>query len=205
MTTCNTNFYCAGTNGLCPTTCTTSSQCVFPAICGASNTCVVGKRIFVTSTNIAGDIGGVAQADAFCQTRAQAGGLPGTYKAWLSGGSFTAPVHARDRVTNFAGPYVQLNGTKVADSFADLTDGTLDLPIAITELGTQRSFAGGVEVYTGSDVTGAALPFNCLNWTSAAAPTSVVVGGWSYGSSNWTDLSRVASCAVTRPVYCLEQ
>lgn len=62
-----------------------------------------------------------------------------------------------------------------------------------------------LRVHTGSDITCAALAFTCLNWTSAAAPTSVVVRGWSYGSSNWTELNRSASCAVARPLCCFEQ
>ena len=40
--------------------------------------------VFVTSTTHNGNLGGVAGADAICNARAAAAGLPGSYLAWIS-------------------------------------------------------------------------------------------------------------------------
>ena len=42
------------------------------------------KYAFVTTWQGDGNIGGLAAADAICQTEAEEAELPGTYKAWLS-------------------------------------------------------------------------------------------------------------------------
>ena len=50
--------------------------------------------VFATSTLQDGNLGGLAGADAICNTRASAAGLPGAYVAWLS----STTVDARDRL-----------------------------------------------------------------------------------------------------------
>jgi len=45
------------------------------------------KFAFVTTWEGDGNIGGLAAADAICQTEAEDAELPGTYKAWLSDSS----------------------------------------------------------------------------------------------------------------------
>ena len=42
------------------------------------------KLVFLLEDGVRGDIGGVAAADQTCNDAAEAAGLPGTYKAWLS-------------------------------------------------------------------------------------------------------------------------
>lgn len=78
---------------------------------------ILAKRVFVTSTSQSGQLGGLSGADALCQTRANAGGLGSTWKAWLS----TSSVNAKDRVVDAT--YVRLDGVVVASNKADLTDG----------------------------------------------------------------------------------
>ena len=51
---------------------------------GCSAACLTEKRAFVTSQLYNGNMGGLAGADARCQGLADAVGLPGTYRAWLS-------------------------------------------------------------------------------------------------------------------------
>src|SRR5262245_56445509 len=43
-------------------------------------------RVFTTSLKYPAALGGLTGADAKCNAAAQAAGLPGTYKAWLSDG-----------------------------------------------------------------------------------------------------------------------
>ena len=79
-------------------------------------------------------------ADQRCQTLAQQAGLSGSYKSWISGrvdtGAGPLPHGVVGRFAQSSGPYVLVNGTKVADNWADLTDGSLDHAIDLTEQGT---------------------------------------------------------------------
>ena len=98
--------------------------------CGGAESCTV----FVTSTVHDGSLGGLAGADAICQTRADSPGslaAPGTYKAWLS----DATASPSTRFTQATVPYKLVNGTTVAPNWAGLVDGSLDAPIDVTEQG----------------------------------------------------------------------
>jgi hypothetical protein len=72
---------------------------------------------FVTSTGsgaAGGDLGGLAGADAKCSTLAQAAGVPGLWRAYLS----DASANARDRIGpgpwhNAAGALVALGATGI--------------------------------------------------------------------------------------------
>ena len=83
-TDCGTGNYCI--QGICKkpsaSACTTSSDCLY-GIC-TNNICYEVKRVFVTSANYTGDLGGLVGADSKCQALADSAGLDGNYKAWLS-------------------------------------------------------------------------------------------------------------------------
>src|SRR5436305_12606126 len=77
---------------------------------------------FITSVGPGkgGDLGGLAGADAHCQSLAQAAGAGNkTWRAYLStntrGGA--NPIHARDRIGN--GPWQTAKGAVIATSVAD--------------------------------------------------------------------------------------
>ena len=94
--------------------------------------CVRQYTVFVTSTSYDGNLGGLAGADAKCQDQADAAGLTGTFKAWLS----DAKGSPSTRFTRSAGaPYVLVDGTVIADNYAGLTSGSLEHPINQTETG----------------------------------------------------------------------
>src|SRR5436309_7370086 len=76
---------------------------------------------FITSVGLGkgGDLGGLAGADAHCQSLAQAAGAGNkTWRAYLStnarGGA--NPIHARDRIGN--GPWQTAKGAVIATSVA---------------------------------------------------------------------------------------
>src|SRR5258705_12945770 len=78
---------------------------------------------FVTSVGPGkgGDLGGLAGADAYCQTLAATAGAGGkTWRAYLStnAGAPGGPVNARDRIGS--GPGKNFKGDVVATSAADL-------------------------------------------------------------------------------------
>ena len=68
------------------------------------------KRVFVTSTTYKGNLGGLAGADAKCQTRANAASLGGTWKAWLS----DSTTSAASRLTQSVSGYILLNNLEQA-------------------------------------------------------------------------------------------
>ncbi len=128
-------------------------------------------RIFVTSELYWGDLGGLAGADAKCQSLADKAGLTGTFKAWL--GTFEVP--AIDRLYQSPGRYKRVDGVVVADNFEQLMNGPLQAHVTIAETGesideldaikdewwTHRVFwSGGAEPYV------APSDGNCADWTS---------------------------------------
>ena len=130
--------------------------------------------VFITSTTHNGNFGGsLSNADDFCQSCADAAGLSGTWTAWLS--RFGGPS-AADRVSHRTDGYYLPDGTKVADNWTDLTDGTLDHAIDVTEYGTSIDITA-IEVATGTRTNGNAYGGDdgrfCYNWSSTS--------GWCYG------------------------
>ena len=124
------------------------------------------KTVFASSERYDGNLGGLAGADAKCQALADAAEvynprLIGTFKAWLSD-STAGPA---TRFTHSPFPYVLVNGTQVADNWADLTDGSLDSPINVTEQGDTVPTGYPARVWTGTGTNGTASSSNCGNWT----------------------------------------
>jgi len=146
-----------------------------------------GRRVFLSNPNN-GNLGGVAGADFRCSGLASAIGLTGTYLAWIADAS-TSPAARFVR----AGPaWTRPDGTKIADDWADLTDGTLDAPIS----------AGTGDVWTGVGTDGNPVGQSCSNWTSSG-------GMGRRGLSNafnsfWTTVDDV-NCGLSRALYCFEQ
>src|SRR5258706_2338843 len=87
-------------------------------------------RVFLTSTMYDGDLGGVRGADAQCMARANAAGLGGAWRAWLSDSITPASAHIADA----PGGYFLLDGTFVAAGLAALESGDLSHAIDLTEM-----------------------------------------------------------------------
>ena len=155
------------------------------------------KRVFVSSTYYAGNLGGVSGADTKCQLRANAANLGGFWRAWLSDGTFSAS----SRLTKSPNPYRLVNGTIVANSWIDLTDGTLTNPININESGGYVNSSNGV-VHTNTTASGAIASANhCSNWTSSTGLGFYGLAGVTY--SAWTQ-GRNSDCAIAKRLYCFE-
>lgn len=163
---------------------------------------ILSKRVFKTSTQYNGNLGGLSGADQKCQEKAKTASLGGVWKAWLSDGNTSASA----RLNHFNGPYILLDRSVVADNWSDLTDNTLRRNINITELGKLETY--WTSVWTGTDPYGNSTGKNCLNWTTN--------WGWPYfggaGSADstisyWTQgLSDEAYCSSTYlSLYCFEQ
>ena len=167
--------------------------------------------VFITSDEHDGNLGGLEGADAICQERAHAAGLPGTFKAWLS----DSTVSAAERLTHSAVAYIDTRGQLVADDWADLTDGSLERALTIDEVAYDwDTDAGhcGVSIYfartwTASTIGGASHGPFCDDWTDAGDATGAT-GYYCYASEAWTDATLsedTAGCSAPLSLYCLQQ
>jgi hypothetical protein len=171
-----------------------------------------GKTVFATSDKVDGGYfnGDPTRADALCQTAATRGGLPGSYHAFVS---FTT-VDARDRITE--GPYSLPDGTRVADSKADLLDATIQHAINLDESRNAIS-SFGEEAWTGSSPDGtlyAGQPYgpsnDCNNWTTSSSDFmsfDAVAGGVGATDASWVTQYPGAWywCSDMKRVYCFQQ
>ena len=139
---------------------------------------------FVTSAGVGkgADLGGIAGADAHCQTLAAAAGAGSkTWRAYLSTQG-TGAVNARDRIG--AGPWSNAKGVVVAKSVDDLhgASNNLTKQTALTEKGAVVNGRGDTpnthDVLTGSSVEGRSIPgdadMTCKNWTSSTQGAAMV-------------------------------
>lgn len=170
-------------------------RCVASPGCGAGGPCLV----FLSSTLHSGNLGGLSGGDAICQGLATTAGLPGTYKAWLS--DDTSSVSSR--FVPSSGPYRLVNGTTIATSFTDLTDGTLLTLINVTETGGDRGVS--LAAWTGTLPNGNATngaAFTCANWSPGGVDG--IVGLVTRGDSGWT-LTEDILCSALNHLYCFQQ
>lgn len=155
-----------------------------------------GKIVFITSAAHNGNFSGdLTVADAFCQDLAGDASLPGTYKAWLS----SSTTDAIDRITE--GARVRVDGVKIADSKADLTDAELFSSINVTETGT---YLGNYRVWTGTLANGTKYDNLCNDWTSSDSGVYGRVGIAPATNGWWTNNSSSYSCSVSLRLYCFQ-
>ncbi len=190
-------FVCDGLGANCPSSCMVTAQCALGSIC-VTGACQPAKRVFITTTSYTGSLGGLVGANDKCQLRADTANLGGSWKAWLS-------TNAGSPATTFVqhpGPYALLDGTKIADNWADLTDGGLDAGISRTEF---NSFVPtqSVRIWTGTHVNGQGSLNNCTNFTNGASQAVGETGLVGFTSSAWTVGGD--SCNQSWRLYCFEQ
>jgi hypothetical protein len=143
---------------------------------------------FVTSANPGkgADLGGLAGADKYCQSLAQAVGAGSrTWHAYLSttaSGSSPA-VNARDRIGR--GPWYNAKGVLIARNVDELhLAPNITKQTALTEKGEVINGRGDTpnlhDMLTGSDTQGRAFPAGmdttCGNWTQSGDAGSAQVG-----------------------------
>ena len=118
--------------------------------CGSMLPGKTGTSFFVTSSNPGkgGDLGGLAGADAHCQTLASAAGSGNrSWRAYLSTQPFAGQpgVNARDRIGN--GPWRNAKGVVVASDVAQLHGANnLSKQTALTETGAVINGAGQLDL-----------------------------------------------------------
>jgi hypothetical protein len=146
----------------------------------------------------AGGKSGLAAGDAICRSKASSAGIPnaGNFKAWLSSGT----TNAIDRLTG-NGPWVRLDGVKVAGTKADLATGRLATAIALTEGGSYLSHWG---VWTGTLSSGLKAGNTCQGWTDASSSLSGSGGTACIADDGWTAGGSSSCSSTVRRIYCFE-
>ena len=142
---------------------------------------------FVTSVGIGNgaNLGGLAGADNYCQTLAQAAGAGAkTWRAYLSTQEADGKpaVSARDRIGK--GPWQNSKGVVIAKDVAELHSAANNLTkqTALTEKGEVNNGRGDTpnrhDVLTGTQPDGSAFAGaddrTCKNWTSSTQGSAVV-------------------------------
>jgi hypothetical protein len=152
--------------------------------------------VFITSTTVApGALGSLAGADAVCQADADAHGIRGTFRAWLS----TASTSALSRLSGARG-WVRLDGRPFADQAADIIAGRIGYPIALDA--TKTLVPDYTMVTTGTRATGAASPANCSNWTDPSTAANDLVGFANAVLPLFTNSTFSLRCDGPLPLYC---
>ncbi|MEZ4454276.1 MAG: DUF4215 domain-containing protein, partial [Nannocystaceae bacterium] len=166
------------------------------------------RTVFVTSATYTGDFGnggGLVGADARCQELAK--NLGGTYKAWLSDRDNSAA--SRLGLENFHGPFQLVNGTKIADGWADLTQIPLLNAINVDETNT---VVASVFVWTNTKSDGTVATMgsdanDCIKWSSIDEMKGGQGGYTGKTDAGWTDAAmfNVQSCGSTSGrLYCVQ-
>jgi len=165
------------------------------------------KRIFVTQENFNADFNecsgpetGIAAADCVCQEKADAAGLGGTWKAWISDEN----TDAIDRIAD-VGPWYLMDYSQIVfNDKSGLAGEPLTMP-RITELGNTSI---GI-VWTGTDIGG--VKQNCLtgsdgfcgNWTQRIKQLEAETGILNTPAV-WTTRG-CEGCDGAARLYCIEQ
>jgi len=169
-------------------------------------------RFFIPSRGVGrgGDLGGLAGADAHCQTLAEAEGSGDhTWRAYLSTSAMNgqAAVNARDRIGT--GPWYNAAGDLIAANVDELHSGKarIDKEKALTERGDSVNGVGDTpnlhDMLTGSRSDGTALAagddLTCRNWTSSG-PGRAQVGhhdrrGQGDGVNSWNSVHPSRGCS----------
>jgi hypothetical protein len=173
------------------------------AACG--DDCKLPRRVvFVSSTAYPGNLGGLGGADVKCTDIAMGAGLTGPFKAWLSDPTGSPSTRFDASVNGFTGIYELVDGTKVADGWGDLADGSLDHPIDKTE--NVMDGMQDIVAWTNTDGDGAALFVNkhCTNWSTSGGGVKGATGYTIPAAPiEWTVYSD-SNCSSPNPLYCIE-
>jgi hypothetical protein len=165
---------------------------------------------FVTSSNPkGGNLGGLAGADAVCQSLAQAAGAGGkTWHAYLS----TSTVDAKSRIGN--GPWVNSKGQQIAANVADLhsPNNKISAATALTEKGTAPNYLAGNppapvaqplqhDILTGTNEDGTKNADTCKDWTVGDASAKAMLGhadrmGRNPGVNSWNAIHPSQGCGM---------
>lgn len=161
--------------------------------------CIDARRVFVSSSVQAGDMGGLEGADDICQGLADSERLGGSFQAYIRDAETTLV----SRLEQATVPYVRLDGVRIADDWGDLIDGSLQAPLYADE---QREHHMELfdRAWTGLQPEGVPWESDCGGWTStidaegAAGDVPSILPFWQANG-----LPHL--CSSELRLYCIEQ
>lgn len=162
--------------------------------------------VFLYDVALNGDLNTQNGADDLCNSAASAEGLSGSYTAWIGPYPSEEP---RDRGlstcfsagSSSVGWYLVTN-EKVADNWADLTDGTIDTAIDRTQ---QNFNKGTQEVWSNLSQSGSNLSqvTNCFGYNRGDSGAWGLTGLTPSTNNDWTDYSN-DRCDAVNFFYCFQ-
>jgi len=163
------------------------------------------KRVFVTSQNYNGNLGGVDGADDKCQFLADAAELDGKWKAWISVSGISSPVTSFSKDSG----YMLVNGLIIATSWTDLTDGTINYRINVDETGSNSpNFYVWTNTNTSGDTAISIPAGSCDGFTAVMNDEGIfhyTYAGWNTKTAaSWTQ-TLTLHCGNECKLYCFEQ
>jgi hypothetical protein len=175
------------------------------------------KTVFVTSQTYTGNLGGPTGADQKCQQLANAAGLSGTYKAWISGVGPQGLIGPDTSFTHSTVPYLRVDGVVIANNWTSLnTSPYLLNPIFIDERGQiiptiSYGVWTGISPKTGPGQVGFfnnGSQLTCNNWSSSGGLPNLAIIGSIYVDNkhreSWTMID-ANSCDHLNHLYCFQQ
>jgi hypothetical protein len=163
------------------------------------------RTVFVTSASFKSNLGGLTGADDKCQAEADGPTsiVPaGTYWAWLSDGTDSPDT----RFTKSSHPYVLPDGTKIAEDFTDLTDGSILHAINIDPTGQPIGYQ---QYWTGTNADGTA--YASINLTTCGAWVVDPIPAWGGMTGHtakkttlWSSMG-TEYCSKTFRLACFQQ
>ncbi len=125
----------------------------------------------------------------------------GTYLAWLSDVTDSHDT----RFTKYAHPYMLLDGTKIAENYTDLTDGSILNAINIDSTGKPL---GALPFWTGTNADGTTAPLSvtCTGWNDPVSYHKGMHGRTNRTNSSWSTMHSDDSCRINfEALLCFQQ
>lgn len=147
-----------------------------------------------------GGVDAIFGGDEVCKSLASATGFsnPAFFKARLSNSN----TDASSQFTN-DGPWMRVDGVRIANGIADLVDGNLAAPLDVTETGDHvgvGSFTSD-DAWTGTLDDGTRATNNCSQWKSNSAGVNGDAGATDTAIFNCTEYGD-RTCNTSMRVYC---
>jgi hypothetical protein len=146
-------------------------------------------RIFMSTFTHNGNLGGLAAADALCQSDAAGLGYGSSWRAVLS----DSWASAKDRLS-ITYPVVRADSPATTVAATDLWSGSLANGVT----------GGGSDTWTATFSDGSRSTVNCSDWTTSSSGTSGRYGKSNSTSNGWTDYG-TQPCDNNYRLYCIEQ
>lgn len=165
------------------------------------------RMVFVTKAKFTGKLGGLSGADQICFEAAKR--IPSrsgrAFRAWLS----DSTMDAADRIPHGTKPYRRTDGSVFATSWADLADGSLNLPLALDEEGNELTGSSfDKSVWTGTSPAGLYNDSSCSDWVAETVTASGSFGESEATTVEWTEVPgepiAESSCNAQKHIYCIE-